>query len=171
MTRGSDNGRGKGGDTPKSASTRPYLIRAIFDWCLDSDLTPQIMVNAEMPDVVVPLNYARDGKIVLNLHPSSVRGLELGNEFLMFSARFSGRAEEIIVPVVAVMAVYARENGKGIVFQADGSSMTPPEPGESKPRTSGDDAAADSKSGDSLADSKAGTTPVKRPGGHLKIVK
>lgn len=144
-------------------STRPYLVRAIFDWCLDSGLTPQIMVNVDVPGVMAPLDYAKDGKIVLNLHPSSVRGLELGNEYLLFSARFSGRAEDITVPVAAVMAVYARENGQGIVFQADGSSMTPPEPASSGSGPRSNETAAGSDA--------SGAPKPKRPGSHLKVVK
>ena len=113
---------------PIIGSTRPYLVRAIYDWSLDQGLTPQIMVDVTMPEVDVPMAYAQDGKIVLNLHPNSVRGLELGDEYLMFSARFSGRPEDIVIPVESVLAVYARENGQGIVFQADGSGITPPSP-------------------------------------------
>ena len=113
-------------------STKPYLVRAIYDWSLDEGLTPQIMVDVEVQGVVVPLNYVKDGKIVLNLHPNSVRDLELGNDYLLFSARFSGRAENITIPIEAVLAVYARENGQGIVFQPDGSGVTPPQPGRGR---------------------------------------
>ena len=113
-------------------STKPYLIRAIYDWTLDEGLTPQVMVDVEVDNVVVPTGYARDGKIVLNLHPNSVRDLEVGNQYLLFSARFGGRAEEITIPVEAVMAVYARENGQGIVFQPDGSGVTPPPPPDNR---------------------------------------
>lgn len=93
------------------------------------------MVDVEVDNVVAPLNYAKDGKIVLNLHPNSVRGLEVGNQYLLFSARFAGRAEDITIPVAAVMAVYARENGQGIVFQPDGSGVTPPPPGKEEENT------------------------------------
>ena len=113
-------------------STKPYLVRAIYDWSLDEGLTPQIMVDVEVHGVTVPLNYVKDGKIVLNLHPNSVRDLELGNDYLLFSARFSGRAENITIPIEAVLAVYARENGQGIVFQPDGSGVTPPQPRRSR---------------------------------------
>lgn len=154
-----DDGEGSGADIAVG-STRPYLVRAIFDWCLDSGLTPQIMVNVEMPGVIAPLDYAKDGKIVLNLHPSSVRGLELGNEYLMFSARFSGRAEDITVPIAAVMAVYARENGQGIVFQADGSSITPPEP-----------ASAGGDGGSVTGSGTSNSSKSRRSGSHLKVVK
>jgi len=136
-------------------STKPYLVRAIYDWSLDEGLTPQIMVDVNVKGVQVPLSYASDGKIVLNLHPSSVRGMELGNEYLMFSARFSGKSEELAIPIEAIMAVYARENGHGIVFQADGSGMSPPPPGGNKPNTENSDPV--------LANKKSGS--------HLKVVK
>lgn len=138
-----------------SGSTKPYLVRAIYDWSLDEGLTPQIMVDADSPGVTVPLSYAKDGKIVLNLHPSSVRGLEIGNEHLLFSARFSGRAENITVPIDAVLAVYARENGQGIVFQPDGSGVTPPQPERVRR-----DAAKTTQNQDR-----------QRSGSHLKVVK
>lgn len=140
---------------PETGSTKPYLVRAIYDWSLDQGLTPQIMVDVTLPDVNVPMAYAQDGKIVLNLHPNSVRGLELGDEYLMFSARFSGRPEDIVIPVASVLAVYARENGQGIVFQADGSGITPPSPMPGR------------------EDSPAAGTgePKPRPGSHLKVIK
>jgi stringent starvation protein B len=136
-------------------STKPYLVRAIYDWSLDEGFTPQIMVDVKVTGVQVPLSYVSDGKIVLNLHPSSVRGLELGNEYLMFSARFSGRAEELVIPIEAIMAVYARENGHGIVFQADGSGMSPPPPGGDKPVSENNDPVPANKKNSS----------------HLKVVK
>lgn len=144
---------------PETGSTRPYLVRAIYDWSLDQGLTPQIMVDVTMPDVDVPMAYAQDGKIVLNLHPNSVRGLELGDEYLLFSARFSGRPEDIVIPVEAVLAVYARENGQGIVFQADGSGIAPPSPTRSRKEPSA--AGSPVKKGDARPKS----------GSHLKVVK
>ena len=144
---------------PETGSTRPYLVRAIYDWSLDQGFTPQIMVDVTLPGVDVPMAYAQDGKIVLNLHPNSVRGLELGDEYLMFSARFSGRPEDIVIPVASVLAVYARENGQGIVFQADGSGITPPSPMPSRQESTAEEPRA----------SKPGPGP--KPGSHLKVVK
>ena len=146
-------------DQPEAVhgSTKPYLIRAIFDWCLDEGQTPQVMVDVSVRGVEVPMDYANEGKIVLNLHPNSVRNLEMGNEYLMFSARFGGKAEDIIVPVESVLAVYARENGQGIVFQADGSGVTPPSP--DKPAKS------------PLQPVKSALSSADKPGSHLKVVK
>ena len=139
----------------ESGSTRPYLVRAIHEWCIDNGLTPQIMVDVTVPHVMVPLEFVKDDRIVLNLHPNAVRDLEIGNEYLLFSARFSGRAEDIALPVEAVLAVYARENGQGIVFQADGSGITPPSPNVKK----------------LSADSGSQTDNKPREGSHLKVVK
>ena len=111
---GTDN---QGNGEVPSHSTRPYLVRAIYQWALDNGLTPQILVNTSHREVQVPSAYIRDHRIVLNIHPQSVSDLELGNEYLMFSARFSGSRHELIVPVDSIQAVYAREDGQGIVFQ------------------------------------------------------
>ncbi len=154
---------------PEAGSTRPYLVRAIHDWCLDNALTPQIMVDATLPGVAVPQGFADDGRIVLNLHPNAVRGLELGDEYLMFSARFSGRAEEIAIPVEAVLAVYARENGQGIVFQADGSGITPPSPPGRKPGAETGEGNGGKDGPDSDGNDTDGKGP--KPGSHLKVVK
>ena len=111
---------------PSAGPAKPYLIRAIYEWSLDEGLTPQVMVDVNVSGVEAPVSYAKDGKIVLNLHPSSIRGLDIGNEYLLFSARFAGRAENITLPITAIMAIYARENGQGMVFQADGSGISSP---------------------------------------------
>ncbi|NKB75691.1 MAG: ClpXP protease specificity-enhancing factor [Gammaproteobacteria bacterium] len=108
------------------SSTKPYLLRAIHQWAVENNMTPQVLVAASMPGVVVPMHYVQNDQIVLNVHPQSVVGLELGNDFLWFSARFSGKSFEITIPVEAIVAIYARENGQGIFFQSDGSGVTPP---------------------------------------------
>ncbi len=96
---------------------KPYLIRAIHEWALDNGYTPQIMVRADLPGVLVPVEFIVDDKITLNIHTKSVTRLELGNEYLLFSARFGGRAMDITIPIEAVEAIFARENGQGLVFQ------------------------------------------------------
>lgn len=107
-------------------STRPYLIRALHEWALDSGLTPQIAVDATQPGVQVPPGFVRDGQIVLNIHPQSVHQLELGNDSISFFGRFNGKSEPVVIPVRAVLAVYARENGRGIQFPAGEESTEPP---------------------------------------------
>ncbi len=102
---------------PAATSTRPYLIRAIYDWAIDNGLTPHVLVDAKFEGVSVPMAYVRDGKIALNIHPQAVNGLDVGKDYLLFSARFSGHNFEVVVPVDAVLAIFARENGRGFFFQ------------------------------------------------------
>ena len=97
-------------------SMKPYLIRAMYEWMADNYLTPHIVVDTEEEGVEVPEAYIRDGKIVLNIAMDAVRNLELGNEWISFSARFSGRSMMIHVPIKAVQVIYAKENGQGLPF-------------------------------------------------------
>jgi stringent starvation protein B len=97
-------------------SNRPYLIRALYEWILDNRLTPHLLVDARGKDAQLPAAYVEDGKIVLNVSPSAVRGLVMGNERITFGARFGGSAMEVSVPTEAVIGVYARENGRGMLF-------------------------------------------------------
>ncbi len=108
-------------------SSRPYLIRAIYDWIVDSNLTPYILVDAEAEGVTVPRQYVQEGKIILNISPSAVRGLEVANDWVMFSARFGGVSMDVSFPPSAVMAIYAKENGRGMVF-SDEEEMGEPDP-------------------------------------------
>ncbi|UXI01632.1 ClpXP protease specificity-enhancing factor [Photobacterium sp. TY1-4] len=98
---------------------RPYLVRAFYDWLVDNDLTPHLVVDATLPGVKVPMEFVSDGQIVLNIAPRAVGNLELGNEAISFNARFSGRPHSVIVPLYAVMALYARENGAGTMFEPE----------------------------------------------------
>jgi stringent starvation protein B len=98
------------------SSNRPYLIRALYEWLVDNGKTPYMMVNAEYQGAIVPARFVENGRIILNVDPSAVSGLELGNEWISFSARFRGASEEILVPPGAVMGVYAKENGQGMLF-------------------------------------------------------
>lgn len=100
-------------------STKPYLIRAIREWAVDNGLTPEIMVNANFPGVIVPMEFVKDGQIALNVHDVAVDIPVFGNENIQFSARFRGVPMTVDVPVDAVLAVYARENRLGIFFQND----------------------------------------------------
>jgi stringent starvation protein B len=100
-------------------STRPYLLRALYDWIVDNDLTPFILVDATAPDVEVPRQFVEDDKIVLNITPGAIRDLDIGNDFLSFSARFSGHPQYILTPISAIQAIYAKENGKGMLFPED----------------------------------------------------
>ena len=115
-------------DVSEMTSSRPYLLRAVHEWITDNDLTPQIVVDAQNEQVRVPAGYARDGKIVLNISANAVRGLDLDNEWVEFSARFGGSAFDVFVPIEAVLAIMARENGVGMAFPVPDGNRPPPEP-------------------------------------------
>ncbi|MEJ2141351.1 MAG: ClpXP protease specificity-enhancing factor [Gammaproteobacteria bacterium] len=108
-------------------SSQPYLLRAIYQWIVDNEMTPYILVNANMEHTHVPRQYVENGKIVLNLAPQAVNDLQLGNEYVMFNARFSGKSMEVSFPVDAALAIYAKENGQGMVF-SEGDEPPPTEP-------------------------------------------
>jgi stringent starvation protein B len=102
-------------DAKDSNSTRPYLIRALYEWCTDNAFTPFIAVLAD-ETVHVPVEYVKDGEIVLNISFDATSALKLGNEYIEFKGRFGGVARDILVPVNRVLAIYARENGQGMAF-------------------------------------------------------
>ncbi|MFN3919158.1 MAG: ClpXP protease specificity-enhancing factor [Methylohalobius sp.] len=114
-------------------SLRPYLIRALYDWIVDNAMTPYILVDAEREGVNVPHQYVQKGKIVLNLKPEAVANLSLGNETIDFKARFGGVPLQVQVPVNAVLAIYAKETGQGMIFEEETDS-TPPSGPEPKPK-------------------------------------
>ena len=97
-------------------SNRPYLLRALYDWICDNRLTPYVLVDARGADLCVPRDFVKDNRIVLNIAPAAVRELELGNERVCFKGRFSGRSLPVHFSVAAVLAIYARENGRGMIF-------------------------------------------------------
>ena len=99
----------------ESPSTRPYLVRALYEWCTDNGLTPYVAVMVD-ETVQVPREYVQDGEIVLNVSFDATSSLKLGNDFIEFKARFGGKPREIMVPMNRVMAIYARENGQGMAF-------------------------------------------------------
>ena len=133
---------------------RPYLIRAFYDWIVDNEMTPHMVIDAEKPNVIVPRQHVEDGRIVLNVAPMAINDLVLGNELVEFDARFDGEVRHICSPCSAVVAIYASENGRGMVFteeeydDEEGDGSPPP---------------ADKK----VASIKSKTS--KKP--HLKIVK
>jgi stringent starvation protein B len=98
---------------------RPYLIRAFNEWILDNGMTPYLSINADYEGAEVPRDYVIDGEVVLNISPTSVRNLELGLEYILFDARFSGRSYQVVIPVKAVLAIFAKENGEGMAFVYD----------------------------------------------------
>jgi len=123
----------------KMTSSRPYLIRSLYQWIVDNGVTPYVLVDALIDGVDVPEQHIQDNKIVLNIAPMAVQGLTLGDDAISFSARFSGKSMNILVPTEAVLAIYARENGQGMMFNEEPGSTTPPDgssPNDDKPKPS-----------------------------------
>lgn len=115
-------------------STKPYLVRAIYEWCSDSGFTPYLMVAVDRR-ARVPMEFVKDGEIVLNISAGATRNLQMGNESIEFSARFSGTPRQILVPMSNVIGIYASENGQGLSFPMealpeDGGEETVGEPGD-----------------------------------------
>ncbi len=129
---------------------RPYLIRALHEWIVDNGMTPHMLVDTEVEGVDVPSAVIQNGKVILNTSPGAVQNLDIANEWLSMDARFSGKSEHIYVPVAAIIAVYAKENGQGMMF-ADDTDQSPPKPDG----TTTDSALTEAKSRNS----------------HLKVVK
>jgi stringent starvation protein B len=116
-------------------SSKPYLVRALYEWILDNDTTPYILVDTSSDQVLIPQGIASDGKVVLNLAPAAIQNLEMTNEHVSFSARFNGVAEDLYCPLSALMAIYARENGEGMMFPAEESDdITAPSSEDDKPK-------------------------------------
>ena len=118
-------------------STRPYLIRALYEWCTDNGFTPYVAVKVDQT-VQVPREYVQGGEIVLNISYDATSSLKLGNEFIEFKARFGGQPRDIMVPIGRIMAIYARENGQGMAFpvqdaEPSASEQQPSAPGDEDP--------------------------------------
>ena len=145
-------------DGAPMSSNRPYLLRAIYDWISDNDLTPYILVDAAFAGVRVPPQVVKNGQVVLNLATRAVANLDLGNEWINFQARFSGVSQVIQIPVQSVLALYAQENGQGMLFPAENDGGDTPPPSEPPP------------DGPAPGTVEAGDKP-KRGAPHLRVVK
>lgn len=110
------------------SSSRPYIVRALYDWILENGCTPYILVNAFGDDVEVPMEHVKDGQIVLNISPQAVQALVIQDHALEFEGRFAGIPKLVYVPTAAVLGIYAKENGQGMIFDAAGSMPKPPSP-------------------------------------------
>jgi len=168
-------------------SSKPYLFRAILEWLEDNDMTPHISVDVMFDGVLVPLEYAKDGQIVLNIASQSIELFSLDNKALHFSARFNGMAQDLYIPMGAILAIYARENGQGMFFEAE----------EIAESSNGDNSSLESVDGSDMEKSKvkpnsvstdkkpnpSGSKPIdkskgkvkskktKRDSSHLKVIK
>lgn len=141
-------------------SNRPYLLRAIYDWISDNGLTPYLLIDATREGVQVPPQVVKDGQVILNVAMRAVADLDLGNERIFFSARFSGVSQNVVFPVSAVLAIYAQENGQGMMFPEDAD----PPPADSRTESSvGEEA--------SSGDDEAGEGKARRGAPHLRVVK
>ncbi|RFP62563.1 ClpXP protease specificity-enhancing factor [Luteimonas weifangensis] len=140
-------------------SHRPYLLRALYAWIADNGMTPHLLVDATCAGVRVPAHTIKDGKVVLNIADRAVAHLDMGNDAVAFTARFGGVSQAVIVPVAAVLAIYARETGQGMALPEDASTAEP-------------DAGAEAASADGLPPDDGGDgPPAPKRGAHLRIVK
>ncbi|WP_199612088.1 ClpXP protease specificity-enhancing factor [Flocculibacter collagenilyticus] len=149
-------------------SNRPYLLRAFYDWIVDNQLTPYIVVNAMHPAAKVPMQFVKDGQIVLNVNPAAVGNLLMNNDCVAFDARFGGKPMNVMVPINAVLAIYAKENGAGTVFpeeeevqQEDELHFEPKLQATPKVEESDTSSESDSKATEKKSKSRS----------HLKVIK
>src|SRR4051812_5650708 len=126
-------------------STKPYLLRALYEWCVDNGYTPHIAVRVDSR-TQVPAEYVKNGEITLNISPNAVHKLQMGNELIEFSARFGGVARQLSVPVNNIYALYARETGHGMTFDVDGPKSSVQAKAESEPRADTREGRADGRS-------------------------
>ncbi len=162
-------------------SSQPYLIRAIYEWIVDNDLTPYLMVDATKRGTVVPEDYLDEqGRIILNISPNATSGLLMTNEEVTFSARFSGQSMSIVVPTFSVRAIYARENGQGMIFDESKEPTGVKETSRkvSLEAVSGGEPTDSKASEGSVTGGSSDKKPAKEPGGkkgkkgpHLKVIK
>ncbi|HHF3070666.1 TPA: ClpXP protease specificity-enhancing factor [Vibrio diabolicus] len=160
-------------DIAKMTARRPYMLRAFYDWLVDNDLTPHLVVDATMPGVRVPVEFIQDGQIILNIAPRAVGNLELGNDAITFHARFSGRPHSVIVPVYAVQAIYARENGAGTMFEPEEAYTHIEEEAMTEEESSPSFTTVSDEPSELASDSDAEEDDVPRPKGKpsLRVIK
>ncbi len=148
-----------------TVSTKPYLLRAIWEWCVDQGFTPYLATLVDA-DTRVPAGYAKDGQIVLNIGPDAAHKLAMENDFISFQARFGGVAHSLLVPVDNVVAIYARENGQGMAFEVHAPTAEAAEAGGiDADATAGEDSSAAPAAPDEPAE------PPPARGSHLKVIK
>ena len=151
-------------NAPDATATRPYLLRALHEWCTDNGYTPYVVVVVDQT-VQVPMEYVKNGEIVLNVSYDATAGMTLGNDYIEFKARFGGVPREIIVPVNCVMAIYARENGQGMSFpmnHAVSTQLSSAPPAEMRPALSAVETSTANKNPDDEPPSNS-SPPTGRP--------
>lgn len=152
-------------------SSRPYMLRAMYQWIVDNDCTPYLLVDAAHDGVEVPAQAIKDGKVVLNLAPQAISGMDMGNDEVVFLTRFSGASMRVRAPVAAVQAVYAQETGQGMMFQDD-----PAATGDDGSTQHASDQNAPGESGESQSAAPGADEPEKpekpaRGAPHLRVIK
>ena len=138
-------------DAAQMSSNRPYLLRALYQWIEDNQMTPYLLVDASREGVQVPAATIKDGRVVLNIAGRAVAGLDLGNREVRFKARFGGVSQSVLIPVAAVLAIYAQETGQGMMLPEDGVGTLAAESPDEPPEPPSDDGP--------------------KRGGHLRIAK
>ena len=118
-------------EPPSMSSNRPYLLRALYEWIGDNDMTPHLLVDATGEGVQVPTAAVKDGRVVLNIAARAVAGLDMGNRELRFKARFGGVSQSVVVPMTAILAIYAQETGQGMMLPEDGGALAEDAPSDS----------------------------------------
>jgi stringent starvation protein B len=157
-------------DEFEMTSHRPYLLRALYEWIADNGLTPHLLVDAGWPGVQVPRHAVKDGRIVLNVAQRAVAGLEMTNDTIRFSARFGGVSHSVLVPVSAVLAIYARENGQGMALPPESEDEV--DAARGLPVDDADDATPSLELVQDGDDGRPDDEPPSPPRrGHLRIVK
>lgn len=152
---------------PPMTSQRPYILRALYEWIADNGMTPHVLVDARAPGVRVPAHTVKDGQVVLNIAERAVARLDMDNEALRFSARFGGVSQSVVVPIAAVIAIYARETGQGMALPAD---MQAEAGADEVAETDATPPSATTEAPVEASDPSPQPDPPKR-GGHLRIVK
>lgn len=153
-------------------SHRPYLLRALYEWIADNGMTPHILVDARQPGVRVPAHAVKDGRIVLNIADRAVGRLEMDNDSVRFSARFGGVSQSVLVPIGAILAIYARETGQGMALPEDiGGGGDAHDMGESDAPAPALHAVERDGDGEGPDDPPGGDSPGEPRRGHLRVVK
>lgn len=152
-------------------SQRPYLLRALYEWIVDSDTTPYLLVTVTSDDVLVPMEFVQDGQIVLNISPNAVRDFHIEDDAIRFDGRFGGRSFDVWVPLAAIAAIYAKENGQGMMFDRNEAPAAADESGSEHTDSSNETVSKVSVEEDVHSETPKPTPTPAGGRGHLKVVK
>jgi stringent starvation protein B len=156
-------------DAPLMTSHRPYLLRALYEWIADNGMTPHLLVDATQPGVRVPAHTVKEGRVVLNVAERAVSRLEMDNDAVRFTARFGGVSHPVMVPIAAILAIYARETGQGMALPEDVGGTPPSDDADDNGLGASDQGDAPDEDPDDHPPPDGGSTPPRR--GHLRVVK